>query len=69
MLLNEPLYTVGDRTENGELRRQVLGHTNRGRLLCVVYTVTNDGLIRVVTAYPMNDKQKRLYLSLKSEEK
>ena len=43
-----------------ERRRTVVGATTGGRILYVVYTVTDDGY-RIITAYDANDRQKRQY--------
>ena len=43
-----------------EERVLVLGQTNAGRLLAVVYTQRND-CIRVVTAFPMSHALEQIY--------
>lgn len=44
----------------GEERVLVLGQTNAGRLLAVVYTERNDR-IRVITAFPMSRALEQIY--------
>ena len=46
----------------GESRRLCIGKTDAGRVLTVVYTIRNKK-VRVVTAYPANRDQRRLYES------
>ena len=43
-----------------EERHLVLGQTNEGRLLTVIYTIRGK-LIRVVNAWPMSRKDRRIY--------
>ena len=44
----------------GESRRLTIGLTDTGRLLAVVST-ERKGRVRVITAYPANRKQRRIY--------
>ena len=44
----------------GEARRLTIGPTDAGRLLAVAST-QRKGRIRIVTAYPANRKQRRIY--------
>ena len=43
-----------------ERRRAIIGATTTGRILYVVYTVTDD-TYRIMTAYDASDSQKRQY--------
>lgn len=47
-------------SRKGEVRSVCLGRTAKGRYLGVVHTV-RGAMIRVVTAFPMNRSQRRLY--------
>jgi uncharacterized protein len=47
-------------TKKGEVRSVCMGRTATGRYLAVVHTV-RGARIRVVTAFPMNRSQRRLY--------
>lgn len=49
-----------------ELRFAVLGRTARGRLLFLVFTI-RGGKIRVISARPMNEKERTFYESLRQE--
>lgn len=59
MLLNDPVV-VQYQEHDGEERVLVLGQTNTGRLLAVVYTERAEK-IRVVTAYPMSKRLEEIY--------
>jgi uncharacterized DUF497 family protein len=58
-LQNDPVV-VQYQERDGEDRVLVLGQTNAGRLLAVVYTERGEK-IRVVTAYPMNKRLEAIY--------
>lgn len=58
--LNQPLV-VDFQHRGGEKRALCLGETDTGRLLALVF-VERRGAVRVVTAYPMNKKQRQFYL-------
>jgi uncharacterized protein len=47
-----------------EPRFGVLGQTHKGKLLFLVFTLRNDR-IRVISVRPMNEREKRLYASLR----
>ena len=49
-----------------EPRFGILGETCRGRLLFLAFTIRNEK-IRVISARPMNGKEKSLYASLRQE--
>jgi uncharacterized DUF497 family protein len=51
-------------TRNGELRVVQAGETDLGRVLVVVSTILNDK-IRVVTAWPANEKIRRYFATQK----
>ena len=59
VLRNAPLVVQFQRRGREE-RFLVLGQTNRGRLLAVVYTERKDR-IRVVTAYEMTQRLEEIY--------
>ncbi|OFW77015.1 MAG: hypothetical protein A2201_09060 [Alicyclobacillus sp. RIFOXYA1_FULL_53_8] len=48
-------FDAHDRDKKG-----VVGHTEEGRLLLVVYVVRN-GMYRVITARDLNDREKRAF--------
>lgn len=58
---NDPLE-LGAAFHENELRRMLLGPTDAGRLLTVVLT-ERKGRVRIVTIYPANRKQRKLYES------
>ena len=60
-LANEPLE-VEAVIRRDEFRRVCIGRTDSGRFLNVIYTIRNNA-IRVVTAYPANRRQRRIYES------
>jgi hypothetical protein len=58
IFFNDPLLIVEDR----ELRLQVLGRTDAGRLLHISFTLRGDGrLIRVISARTMHRKERLRY--------
>jgi uncharacterized DUF497 family protein len=60
---NQPLIVADDpKHSQSETRFRALGKTNAGRLLHVVFTIRGD-LIRVISARPMNRKERRIYES------
>ena len=59
VLRNDPVV-VQYQERDGEERVLVLGQTNAGRLLAVVYTERGEK-IRVVTAYPMTKRLEAIY--------
>lgn len=59
VLRNDPLV-VQFQEHGAEERLLVLGQTNAGRLLAVIYTERNNKL-RVVTAYPMTKRLEEIY--------
>jgi len=61
VLANDPLE-VEAIVRKGESRRLCIGRTDSGRLLNVVYTI-RDNKVRIVTAYPANRQQRRIYES------
>jgi len=50
----------GEKHSSKEPRFYMLGHTDKGRRLFVVFTI-RGGLIRVVSARDMNRRERRLY--------
>ena len=61
VLVNDPLV-LQFQQRGREERCLVLGQTNAGRLLAVVYT-ERDSKIRVVTAYPMPKRLEAIYFN------
>jgi len=61
---NRPLLAAADEKHSAaEPRYYLLGHTDRGRRIFVVFTILGT-LIRVITARDMNRGERRLYKSL-----
>ncbi len=61
VFFNNPLVVEEDEPHSiGECRYYVLGRTDKGRLLFVVFTI-RDNKIRVISARDMNRKERRLY--------
>ena len=61
VFFNEPLIVAQDKKHSStEQRFYVLGQSNGGRLLFVVFTV-RDNLIRVILARDMTRKEKKVY--------
>lgn len=62
--LNCPLLAAMDEKHSAaEARYYLLGHTDSGRPLFVVFTIRKT-LIRVITARDMNRRERSLYKSL-----
>ena len=59
-ILDPRQRSTGIRIEDGEQRFGVIGATAAGRILFVSCTL-RAGLIRVVTAYPANPRQRHRY--------
>ena len=58
---NQPLLLFEDRKHSkSEARSYVLGQTDAGRLLMIVFTIRGDK-IRVISAREMSRKEKRIY--------
>ena len=64
VILNRPL-DIGTELRNGEERIAQVGETDLGRILIVVSTTLADGKIRIVTAWPANERLRRYFKSLK----
>ena len=61
VFFNCPLLLYGDvKHSKEEIRMYVLGKTNIGRLLFVVFTI-RDNLIRVISARDINKKERDVY--------
>ena len=61
IFFNRPLVVQEDETHSkGEKRYYVLGKTNDGRYLLVVFTIRHNK-IRVITARDMSRKERRAY--------
>lgn len=67
VFFNEPLL-VSEDTKHSTLEKRwyLLGVTDSGRFLFVVFTL-RDNLIRVISARDMNKKEKRIYIDKTSE--
>ncbi|MGH8245330.1 MAG: BrnT family toxin [Gammaproteobacteria bacterium] len=63
-LLNDP-FDVFYEVINDEHRCTSIGHTNKLRVLLVVWTLRGDEVVRVVTAREGNRKQRTTYLGAK----
>src|SRR5438105_1182456 len=63
VFLNEPLFVLEDiRHSLGEPRFHALGHTDRGRLLHITFTLRGRGkFIRVISARTMHRKEREIY--------
>ena len=58
---NAPLLVLPDpRHSTTEERHHALGHTDEGRLLHIAFT-TRGAKLRVISARPMNRKEKNIY--------
>ena len=66
VLRNDPVV-VQYQEHDSEGRILVLGQTNAGRLLAVVYTERRKN-IRVVTAYPMSKRLEAIYFEERSNQ-
>jgi len=61
IFFNIPLVVFPDKAHSkGEERHYVLGKTNRGRLLFLVFTPRGDK-IRIISARDMSKKERRCY--------
>jgi uncharacterized protein len=61
VFFNRPLVVADDAKHSGEERRfYVLGQTDAGRLLFLVFTI-RAALIRVISARDMSRKERRVY--------
>ena len=64
VFFNNPLLAVRDEQHSdSESRFYLLGQTDTGRKLFVVFT-TRDNLIRVISARDMSRKERRIYEAL-----
>jgi uncharacterized DUF497 family protein len=63
VLLNRPL-DLESHLRNGEERMAQVGETDAGRILIVIST-TRDREIRIVTAWPANERLRRYFQSQK----
>lgn len=61
VFFNHPLLLLSDQKHSQSERRiHALGHTNYNRLLFVAFTLRGD-LVRIISARPMNKKEKIIY--------
>lgn len=61
VFFNEPLIVTKDEPHSTvEVRYFVLGRTDKGRLLFIVFTIRGKK-IRVISARDMNKKERRIY--------
>lgn len=63
---NHPVFLMGTRVGAAERRYNVLGRTNRDRLLSVIFTVRR-GLVRPISARPMSRKERSAYAQIPPE--
>lgn len=62
VFLNEPLWLfIDSKHTTTEDRYYVLGQTDQGRLLFISFTVRQQHLIRIISARPMNKKERLYY--------
>jgi uncharacterized DUF497 family protein len=62
VFLNEPLLLEDEKHSGAERRMHAFGETHLGQLLHVSFTLRGEGsLIRVISARPMNRKERRRY--------
>ena len=67
IFFNQPLVAVPDAQHSTEEERvHVLGQTDAGRRLLLVCTIRDD-LVRVISARPMNRKEREAYQSNEQE--
>jgi uncharacterized protein len=67
VFFNEPLAVADDEHHSEEEQRwYILGHTDPGRLLFVMFTLSNK-LIRVISARDINKKERRIIMSNKTK--
>ncbi len=68
VFFNEPLIAAPDAEHSSsELRYYLLGRTNAGRRLFIVFTI-RSGLIRVISARDMSRREEREYASVQAQE-
>ena len=61
VFFNQPVLVRDDEKHSGtELRWHLLGKTNQGRLLYVVFTIRGE-LIRIISARDMSKKERSVY--------
>ncbi len=61
VFFNRPLVVVeGEQRTEFTRRYYALGHTDAHRLLFIVFTIRDD-LIRVISARPMSQRERRVY--------
>lgn len=61
VFFNLPVFMLEDTKQSGRERRyNVLGRTNAGRLVSVIFTIRGD-LVRVISARPMSRKERTAY--------
>ncbi len=67
IFFNHPLVVRHDseHSQKDEIRFYALGHSDKGRLLFLVFTI-RDQLIRVISARDMNKREKRIYSDAES---
>ncbi len=67
VFFNRPLVVVeGELRAESTPRYYALGQTDASRLLCIVFTI-REGLIRVISARPMSQRERRVYEHAKKE--
>ena len=58
---SDPVWLFFQESE-GEFRRVIVGSTEAGRILTVVYTIRHSQ-VRVITAFPASPKRRMAYLA------
>jgi hypothetical protein len=66
VIMNRDSLIVKIESRKGETRTVCLGLTKKGRYLAAVYTKRGE-MTRVVTAFPMNRSQRKLYGETKNQ--
>ena len=66
VFFNSPLFVIESETSGIEQRWFVLGTTDEGRLLFIVFTVRKDK-IRIISARDMHRSERKLYEKKASE--
>jgi uncharacterized protein len=62
VFLNEPLLLEDEKHSGAERRLHAFGEAHSGQLLHISFTLRGEGkLIRVISARPMNRKERRRY--------
>ena len=66
VFFNRPVFLMDAKAAERERRYNVLGRTNNGRLLSVIFTIRR-GLARPISARPMSRKERTAYAKVPPE--